>query len=400
MPAVINRLLRPLGLELRRLSPKRQRTATVAAPGPARGRVLLSYILDPFLVDDPSQISHAHTHDWECWQMAATFAARGFDVDIVQFDDTNFVPKENYQILVSARTDLERLARHLPDDCLKIAHLDTAHFLTNNAGALDRLVTARDRHGCALRNSRMVEENWAIEAADMGCVLGNEFTAQSYRYAGKPIHRIRISSPEVYDWPENKDFGRVRRSFLWFGSGGLVHKGLDRVLAVFSELPDYHLTVCGPIAEEFRFNKAFQKELYETPNIKTVGWVDVASKDFTDIAAQHVGTVYVSASEGGGGSTLTCMHAGLIPIVTEATSVDIGDFGLLCPNAELETVRATVKEVAAMDENELRRRARGAWKFARENHTRDAFASDYAAFVDGIVLPALADRNPHGRKSG
>jgi len=393
---MINRLLRPLGLELRRVSRQGQRMATVAAKGPAKGRVLLSYILDPFLVDDPSQISHAHTHDWECWQMAATFAARGFDVDIVQFDDTSFVPKQDYQILVSARTDLERLAQHLPANCLKIAHLDTAHFLTNNAGALERLVTARDRHGCALRNSRMVEENWAIEAADMGCVLGNDFTAQSYRYAGKPIHRIRISSPEIYDWPEAKDFEQVRRSFLWFGSGGLVHKGLDRVLAVFSELPDYHLTVCGPIAEEYRFNKAFHKALYDTPNIETVGWVDVASKAFTDICAQHVATVYVSASEGGGGSTLTCMHAALIPVVTAAASVDIGDFGLLCPDAELATVRSKITAVAAMDEGELRRRAKGAWNFARENHTRDAFASDYAAFVESIVLPALADRSSQG----
>jgi glycosyltransferase involved in cell wall biosynthesis len=358
--------------------------------------VLLSYILDPFLVDDPSQISHAHTHDWECWQMAATFAARGFDVDVVHFDDSGFVPKKDYQVLVSARTDLERLARHMPDDCLKIAHLDTAHFLTNNAGALERLVTARDRHGCALRNSRMVEENWAIEAADMGCVLGNDFTAQSYRYAGKPIHRIRISSPEVYDWPEDKDFDQVRRSFLWFGSGGLVHKGLDRVLAVFSELSDFHLTVCGPIAQEFRFNKAFQKELYETPNIKTVGWVDVASKTFTEIAARHVGTVYVSASEGGGGSTLTCMHAGLIPIVTEAASVDIGDFGLLCPDAELGTIRSKILEIASMKDDELRRRARDAWRFARENHTREAFAEDYAKFVDEIVLPALTKRGRQG----
>ena len=366
--------------------------ATVPAEGRERGRVLLSYILDPFLVDDPADISHDHTHDWESWQIARTFAAHGYAVDVVHYDDREFVPQQPYAALVSARTQLERLAGHLPPGCLKIAHLDTAHFLTNNAGALARLLSARDRHGVALRSPRMVEENWAIEAADLGCVLGNDFTAASYAYAGKPIHRIRISSPRTYDWPEDKDFDQARRTFLWFGSGGLVHKGLDRVLAVFRDLPDYRLHVCGPVDREIRFRKAFEHELTQLPNVTSHGWVDVTSSAFTELANECVATIYPSASEGGGGSTLTCMHAGLIPVVTAAASVDIGDFGVLCEDAELDTIRARVVETAALPVEELRHRARAGWEFARANHTRESFARDYEEFVTAVVLPELERR--------
>ncbi len=130
---------------------------------------------------------------------------------------------------------------------MKIAHLDTAHFLTNNANAMERLRRVRDRHQVSLRSTRMVENNWAIEAADMGCVLGNAFTEESYRFAGKPIHRIPLSSVRQYDWLADKDFDACRKTYLWFGSGGFAHKGLDLVIDAFADLPDHRLLICGPL---------------------------------------------------------------------------------------------------------------------------------------------------------
>ena len=125
----------------------------------------------------------------------------------------------------------------------------------------------------------------AIEHADCAAVLGNEFTISTYTYANKPIYRVPISAPFLYPWPEGKDFEACRRHFLWFGSHGFVHKGLDLVLDAFAEMPDYHLTVCGPIREEIEkdFEKAFYKELYQTSNIRTLGWVDIGRPEFTKL---------------------------------------------------------------------------------------------------------------------
>ena len=177
----------------------------------------------------------------------------------------------------------------------------------------------------------------------------------------------------------------MRNRYLWFGSAGLVHKGLDVVLEAFAAMPDFHLTVCGPISGEEGFTQAFQKELYETDNIDTVGWVDVESQAFIDILNRCVGTIYPSASEGGGGCVITCMHAGLIPLVSREASVDIGDFGVLLKDISVAEVTAAVQGLSALPAQELQRRAQASWQHVRQHHTREAFAQKFKTVIYEIT---------------
>jgi glycosyltransferase involved in cell wall biosynthesis len=393
MLRLINRVLGVLGLELRR-RPKAQQSTRLVSLQPDRnsaGNALISYIPDDVLKDE-DDVSASHTHYWECRQMAHSFRDAGFHVDVVDFADRAFIPQKPYDVLVSARTNLERLAKHVPEYCFKVAHLDTAHFLTNNANALERLRQVRDTHEVSLRSTRMVESNWALEAADIGCVLGNEFTAESYRYAGKAVHRIPLSSVRKYDWIEGKDFDACRNTYLWFGSGGFVHKGLDLVIDAFAGLPDHRLLICGPLDLEPRFIKAFEKSMFHSDNIETIGWIDVTSPEFTAIRERTVATIYPSCSEGGGGSVIACMHAGLIPVVTPEASVDVGDFGTILQERSVQAVRDAVLALSGLPATELECRARDAWEYARKHHTREGFARAYDSFVKDVVLPEVAKR--------
>jgi glycosyltransferase involved in cell wall biosynthesis len=394
MLRLLNRLLQFTGLELRRrprAAAGSSKAVSLRPGGPAVGNVLISYIPDDVLKSE-EDVSASHTHYWECRQMAKSFTAAGFNVDVIDFADNRFIPQKPYDILVSARTNLERLAKHVPENCLKVAHLDTAHFLTNNANAMERLRRIRDRHKVSLRSTRMVENNWAIEAADMGCVLGNSFTEDSYGFAGKPIHRIPLSSVRQYDWLEDKDFDACRKTYLWFGSGGFAHKGLDLVIDAFAELPDHKLLICGPLDREPRFIEAFERPMYHSNNIETIGWIDVTSPEFTAIRQRTVATIYPSCSEGGGGSVIACMHAGLIPVVTPGASVDVGDFGTVLQDTSVPEVRDAILELSELPATDLEQRARAAWEYARANHTRERFANAYDRFVREIVVPEVERR--------
>jgi glycosyltransferase involved in cell wall biosynthesis len=392
--SLANRLLRPLGFELTRLRKEEMHpVASLAPDGKPVGRVLLSYVVEPFLVPAEAAISRDHTHDWESWRMAQSFLTRGFAVDVVSFKDSAWKPEREYDVLVAARQQLERLASHLPPRCLKVAHLDTAHWLTNNSGLYARLNDARERRGAALHGRRMVEANWAVEAADIGCVLGNDFTADSYGYAGKPIHRLPISTTATFDWPEGRDLASARFRYIWFGSDGFVLKGLDRVLEAFQRLPEpFLLRVCAPLEAERRFVEAYRQELYHCPRVEPVGWVDVGDQRLRDFFRDSIGAIYPSASEGGGGSAITCMHGGLIPILTREASVDMPGFGVQLGYGTVDEVVAAVQSLAGRSAADLEADARRAWEHARRVHTRESFGAAYDRFVDDVVIPEVERR--------
>ena len=50
-----------------------------------KGSVLLSYILEPFLLDKNTPIPDSHTHYWESIQIANTFLDLGYSVDVISY---------------------------------------------------------------------------------------------------------------------------------------------------------------------------------------------------------------------------------------------------------------------------------------------------------------------------
>ncbi|ARV62815.1 glycosyl transferase family 1 [Nostocales cyanobacterium HT-58-2] len=353
----------------------------------AIGNVLISYVVEPFLLKSGEPIPNSHTHFWECHQMAQTFLDMGYCVDVIQYNNDIFLPQKEYAFFIETRWNLQRCAPLLNKDCIKIFHADTAHILFHNAAEANRLLALQQRRGITLSPRRFEPPNKALEHADCATVLGNEFTMSTLKYAKKPLYHVPISTQVLYPWVEEKDFDVCRNHFLWFGSGGLVHKGLDLVLEAFSQMPDCHLTICGPISKEEDFTEAYYKELYLTSNINTIGWIDVNSQKFRNILNSCVGIVYPSCSEGGGGSVINCMHAGLVPIVSYEASVNVEkDYGVILNDNSIEEIKREVQKISQLSAEKLKQMARKAWEFARENHTKEKFAENYRNTIEKILI--------------
>lgn len=389
MKKFIKAFFRKFGIEITRYNPvKFERNFISLKSGNGNeGNVLLSYVIEPFLLKDGEPISNAHTHDWESMQIAGTFLGLGYSVDVIDYRDSIFIPQKDYSFFVGARTNFERIARLLKSNCVKIVHLDTAHWTFNNYASYRRTLELQQRKGITIKESqRIVEQNLAIEYTDYATILGNQFTIKTYCYAQKPIYRIPVSTCAVYPWSEDRDFDSCRKNFLWFGSSGFVHKGLDLVLDAFSEMPDYHLYICGPIKEEKDFERVYYKELYQTPNIHTLGWVDISSPEFIDIISKCIGLIYPSCAEGQNGGVVNCLHAGLIPIISRETGVDVDpDFGVILSDCSIETIKKTVQEVSSNTPERLKLMSRKAWEFARTNHTRERFTAEYKKVIMKIL---------------
>lgn len=350
-----------------------------------RGTVLLSHIRGDFLNNPDRPIPNTHTNFWTALEMARTFLELGYRVDVISFGNHDFLPKTGYDVLIDTRYNLQRLAPLLGPNCLKILHIDTTHMLFQNAAEASRLLDLQGRRGVTLLPVRYERPNLAIEHADCATVCANDFTIGTYRYAGKPIYRIPIPAARLCPWPDGKDFSAARRHFLWFASHGMVHKGLDLVLEAFAGMPEYRLTVCGPVDREPDFVKAYRKELFETPNIHLRGWIDIDSREFLDLADRCIAHVFTSASEGGAACVIETMHTGLIPIVNYESSVDVHDFGVLLKGVSVEDIRDGVRMIAEMPASMLEERARRAWEHVRTHHTREHFSRVYRQTIREIL---------------
>lgn len=387
MKKLIKMAFRKCGFEIKRyesnpfeeilsLEPERQ----------ARENVLLSLWIEPFLLKNGESVPNSHAHYWRSLQMARTFLDLGYRVDVIDYRNSTFIPRKKYAFFVAFRTNFERIGRLLNKECIRIVHLDTAHWIVNNCASLTRALNLQKRRGVTLQGLRIVEHNLAIESADYATISGNQFTIGTYSYIEKPLFRIPYPPCAIHPWPEEKKYDRCRKTLLWFGSGGFVHKGLDLVLETFIDLPDYHLYICGPVQTEKDFEKIYFKELYQTPNIHTVGWVDISSAQFTKIADKCVGLIYPSCSEGGGGSVINCMHAGLIPVVSYESSVDVeSSYGVMLEECTINGIKHAVKLVSRLPAEKLQQMARKAWEFARTNHTKELFAAEFRKTIEHIA---------------
>jgi len=356
----------------------------------SRGNALLSIWNEPFLfkADQAGSQSH-HSHYWESLEMVRAFLDFGYSVDVIHYMNKTFMPHKDYSVLVDERWNIERLSPFLNHGSMKIMHLDTAHILFMNAAECRRLLELQQRRGITLRHRRLETANLGLEYADCATILGNAFTISTYSYANKPLFSVPLTPPTVYPWPEEKDFENCRKNFLWFASGGLVHKGLDVALEAFAEMPEYHLTVCGPVHEENDFEQAFYKELYHTPNIHTVGWIDIYSREFIELTRNCIGLIYPSCSEGQAGAVVTCLHAGLIPIMSYESGVDADDFGVILKDCSIEEIKNSIQMVATLPAKELETMARKAWDCARTNYTAEKFREEYHKFVGKITTEPL-----------
>lgn len=398
---IVKRLTRSLGIEISRYSQSAQFNSRMVSLNPQNGfngNVLLAYILEPFLLQPGEAVSNKHTHDWESLQIGKTFEKLGYAVDVIDYRNHEFIPRKDYSFFVSARSFFKEIGQRLNPDCVKIVHLETSHFLFNNSAAYKRCLDLQQRRGVALTSFKWVQPNLAIEHADVATIKGNQFTVGTYAYANKPFFQTNNPAVVSLPWPENKQFDACRRNFLWLGSEGLVHKGLDLVLEAFAEMPDHHVTICGPISQDSAFEKAYHKELYETPNIHTHGWVDLGSDDFIDLANSCIGIVYPSCAEGQAGSVINCLQAGLIPIISYQSGVDVDGFGVILRDCTIREIKETVQQISAYSQEKLKFMARTAWEYAGIKHTREKFAREYERIIRTIInnsnLSSMTGKDP------
>jgi len=344
---------------------------------------LISYVNFPFRIKKPY---YAHSSYAESKVIAEIFREHNYNIDVYNYLYRHKINYSKYDLIFGFGYPLEN-SFYQDFKGLRILFTTGAHCCFENHAEMKRLKTLNKRKGILLKPRRANRAIWSASSvlSDATVVIGGEWTASTHgKYYDGPIFKIPVSAynpypPKVLD----RNWSTSKKNFLWFGSRGLVHKGLDLCLDVFSKTPNLELHICG--VKETDFFNLYNEELYNTPNIFYHGFVDISTEKFKKIVENCGFVILPSCSEGCSSSVITAMFCGCIPIVTKETSVNVGNFGFLLENLEVNNIRDKVIEASLLPVSELKRRSKSAYKYVYDNHTIDSFRENFKNIIDYLL---------------
>lgn len=352
-----------------------------------RKHALLSYILTPFKKD-----SLSHTNFYEAQSWAKILDALGYNVDIVDYRNTRNIDLSKYDLLCGFGDIFQKVFESINHNKIQTIYYGTGmHSCHQNTISLQRVKDVYIKKGVWLgKSARLVEKTWTHQTALVDGIisLGNEVCADSYRkyYDGKvysllaPFYET-LNGESIIKQRDNSS----AKHYLWFGSSGLIHKGLDLCLDYFSQNKDVFLHICGPIENEKEFIDVYKKELFESSNIKLHGFIDIASKEFETILSLCSFTIFPTCSEGGCASVLTSIgNGGLIPIITKETTIETGH-EIWIEGFNYESVDKAIKQSQALSFEKIKELQYNNLTFVKANHTQEIYYQQLKTNIQKIL---------------
>ncbi|BDV00886.1 hypothetical protein TDMWS_09710 [Thermodesulfomicrobium sp. WS] len=350
---------------------------------------LLSYILAPFK-KNKHPFLHTNFFEAQCW--SKILDDLGFNVDIIDYRCTKKIDLAKYDLICGFGDVFQRVFELSGNRRIRTIYYGTGmHVCHQNNISLKRVKDVYLKKGVWLgKSARFVEKTWTHQTVlvDGIIALGNEVCANSYRkYYDGIVHALPAPFYETQDGENiirnRKDSSR--RHYLWFGSSGLIHKGLDLCLDYFSRNQDIILHVCGPIGNEKEFVDAYKKELFESPNVRVHGFIDITNKEFHDILSLCSFVIFPSCSEGGAPSVLTAVgNGGLIPIITKETTIKTG-YEIWIEGFDYESVDKAIKHSMLLSTNKIKELQYNNLQFVKTNHSQDLYYRRLKECIQNIL---------------
>lgn len=339
--------------------------------------VLISYITYPF----KNGVNVGHTNTAEAFKIASVFKELQYNVDIADYYYEGILNYDKFSIIFGFGEPLINSFYRRNHKILTIYYGTGMHVIHQNHATLKRIEEVYKKKGkWLLESGRIVNKAWSVQTSlvDNIVTLGNDRVVGSYqKHFSRKIYNIPVSYYKIFNHKEilkNKSFEDAKNHFLWFGSSGLIHKGLDLLLEVFKVLPDLHLHICGPINNEPKFKAVYYEELYNTKNIHTYGYKNIQSKSFKDIVSKCAFIIFPSCSEGEPSSVINVMVYGLIPIVVNTAGIRIKDFGIEIKELTNASVKESIIKAVNLSEDVIEKRSMKCADDTINNHSIEKYS--------------------------
>ena len=343
---------------------------------------LIQYIVHPFLNLNRYE---RHQNEWQVREIARIISKYGYNVDVVSFESPFLKYNTVYDLLIDISPGLNDVpCKYLNEDCIRIAYMTGMNPSIAYHNENERLKALYQRKGVELPRERRVHLlSKNIEKYSAFFYIGNSYNLTSYEEFKLPaIYYMRNNG---YNFEIANGSKRDKTAFVFFASYGQVHKGLDLLLEVFAQ-DDFpcELYICSCVMVEKEFCKCYENELLHTNNIHTIGFVDVGGDKFWDIMNKCTYALMPSCSEGIAGSVLTCMSAGLIPIVSKECGFE-NDEVINLPNCNIETIRKFVIEYSRKSSTWINDKSRQVKHIADTKYSKKSFSAQFESSLLDVI---------------
>lgn len=345
-------------------------------------RCLLIYIIQPF----QKNVDKSHQNLWQVKEIARLIGNKGFVVDATNYLYEYVSLHYNYDLVIGLiPRGIDIYTKHMNPGCKQIAYLTSMNLSVTSGNEEKRIEECYKRRGVRLKPRRFagyIEQR--IEQFDGTWYIGNEYNFQSYSHFKMPPSFRIINTGYVFPWAD-PNIERDPHYFMYFGSAGQVHKGLDLLLELFAEeIKDCTLYVCGSFASEEDFATEYHKELFETSNIIPIGHVNIETPQYEELSRKCAYSIMPSCAEGCAGSVLTNMSAGIIPIVSKECGFE-EDEVINLSDCKKETIKSYILEYSKKDQEWLKEQSRKSIQIVKEHYSDSAFTKSVEEALDGVL---------------
>lgn len=355
-------------------------------------RVLMCHLPEAFT---GKGLPKYHSNFTECYTIAKCFDRLGYSVDCVSRTKTG-IDYSQYDIIfgINGNAFMGAFSANKKVKPLKIFYSVGAETFFNYRETALRNKDFHNRHGLWLLSSNRyvpgdVRTYYEANLSDAVICLGDEYVfghfiaedKQNDKYRWLPAFFFPTVNPNV-----KKNFAQCRKEILWFGSSGMVHKGLDIAIDFAIEHPEYTLHICGGSRQETDFWNYYTLKIKANKNIHLHGFVDIESEKYAQILSQCGILLNPTISEGGAVSVLNVLGNGaLLPVYSEATGIALSEVGICVPDVTYKDFEDALLKLELMPVKEFEQKALNAHNLVKSNYTIEKYEEHMFAHLKEII---------------
>ncbi|MDF2184128.1 glycosyltransferase [Grimontia hollisae] len=305
--------------------------------------ILVCYLSDCFLRDISKFKNNSNRH--ECLIIVSALVELGYSVDII-YCNSNLKVDKKYDVILGFGRSFRQACSTNPD-AEKILYLTEAHPVVSIENERERIARfnksyLKKKKASLERSGEYYKENDFDLITDVICMGEKNKSFLENKYPDKNIYEICPTGIDIdFKSIESEFESSSNNNYLWFGSRGVIHKGLDILFEVFDKKKEMKLFVAGVDSNQLK--TVFR---YIPSNIQVLGVLDPLSDDFTKVAKACNYMILPSASEGMSTAAITCMKAGLYPILSESCGSNFDGNAIILSECNGKHIEEVIDDLA------------------------------------------------------